>query len=450
MMKLIDPFTNDTYKEFELENISVTRSKINLAEKAFHFWRETPLDERAKVLKNIADHLVKEKDHLAITMTREMGKPISQAKAEVEKCAWVCNFYAKNGANFLQGTDISTDATSSYVVYQPYGVILAIMPWNYPMWQVFRFLAPAIMCGNVVLLKHAPNTFQSAKNIDEILKKAGLPDNNFQNLFIDVDQVEEVIAHPVVKAVTFTGSTTAGSKVAEQAGKNLKKSVLELGGSNSLVVFNDADLDQAAETCIRARFQNNGQSCIAGKRLFIHTDIYERMIKKLIAQVKKLKVGNPHDEKTYISVMARIDLADKLKDQLDDALQKGAQLQYGGKKDGTYFEPTILSHCKGDMNVMREETFGPLLALQTFSTEKEVIDKVNASHYALGCSIFTEDNKTIQNMIQEIREPAIFVNELVKSDPRLPFGGFKNSGYGRELGEEGIREFSLIQTVYKK
>ena len=450
MMKLINPFTNDTYKEIELENIAVTRTKIKSAEKAFHSWRETTFDERAKALKNIADQLVIEKEHLADTMTREMGKPISQAKAEVEKCAWVCNFYADNGAKFLADKTISTDATNSYVTYQPYGVILAIMPWNYPLWQVFRFLAPAIMCGNVALLKHAPNTFESAKNIAEVLQKAGLPENNFQNLFIDVDQVEEVIAHPAVKAVTFTGSTTAGSKVAEQAGKYLKKSVLELGGSNALVVFKDADLEQTAQTCIKARFQNNGQSCIAGKRLFVHTDIDESLTQKLIDQVKQLKTGDPLDEETYISVMARQDLADELKNQLDDALQKGAKLLYGGKQEGTYFEPTIISNCDDTMKVMQEETFGPLLAIETFSSEKEVINKINASNYALGCSIFTEDKNIINKMIQELREPAVFVNELVKSDPRLPFGGYKNSGYGRELAEEGIREFSLIKTIYKK
>ena len=450
MIKLINPYTNDTYKEIQIEDISVTRSKIDLAEKAFHSWRETTFDERAKALKNIADHLVKERDHLADTMTREMGKPVSQAKAEVEKCARVCHFYADNGAKFLADKTISTDATNSYVTYQPYGVILAIMPWNYPLWQVFRFLAPAIMCGNIALLKHAPNTFESAKNIADILQKAGLPKNNFQNLFIDVDLVEEVIAHPTVTAVTFTGSTTAGSKVAGLAGKYLKKSVLELGGSNALVVFKDAKLEQTAQTCIKARFQNNGQSCIAGKRLFIHTDIDESLTQELIKQVKKFKTGDPLDEETYISVMARKDLADNLKNQLDDALQKGAKLLYGGNQDGTYFEPTIISNCNNTMKVMHEETFGPLLAIETFSSEKEVIDKVNASNYALGCSIFTKDENIINKMVQELREPAVFVNELVKSDPRLPFGGYKNSGYGRELSEEGIREFSLIKTVFRK
>ena len=450
MIQLINPYTNNTYQKIDLENISATRSKIESAEKAFHSWRETHFDERAKALTNIADQLVKDKDHLADTMTREMGKPISQAKAEVEKCVWVCNFYAENGAKFLADKTISTDASNSYVTYQPYGVILAIMPWNYPLWQVFRFLAPAIMCGNIALLKHAPNTFKSAKNIASVLQKAGLPKNNFQNLFVEVDQVEEVIAHPVVKAVTFTGSTTAGSKVAEQAGKYLKKSVLELGGSNALVVFKDANLDQTAKTCIQARFQNNGQSCIAGKRLFVHNDIDESLTEKLIDQVKQLKIGDPLDEETYISVMARKDLADDLQIQLDDALQKGAQLLYGGNQDGTYFEPTIIINCNDSMKVMQEETFGPLLAIETFSNENEVISKVNASNYALGCSIFTEDDSIIDKMIQKLREPAVFVNELVKSDPRLPFGGYKNSGYGRELAKEGIREFSLIKTIYKK
>jgi len=450
MIQLVNPFTKDVYKEIELENTSITRSKIESAEKAFQSWKTTSFDERAKALKHIADHLVKEKDPLAETMTQEMGKPIAQAKAEVEKCAWVCNFYADNGAKFLADKNISTDASNSYVTYQPYGVILAIMPWNYPLWQVFRFLAPAIMCGNTALLKHAPNTFQSAKNIAEVLEKAGLPKNVFQNLFIDVDQVEDVIADPVVKAVSFTGSTTAGSKVAQLAGKYLKKSVLELGGSNALVVFKDADLDQTAKTCIQARFQNNGQSCIAGKRLFIQADIYDTFIQKLINQVKQLKIGDPLDKDTYISVMARQDLANELKNQLDDALQKGAQLIYGGKQDGTYFEPSIISNCNDSMKVMQEETFGPLLAIEKFNEESKIAHQAKATPYALGCSIFTKDDNIINKMLRDIREPAIFINELVKSDPRLPFGGFKHSGYGRELSAEGIREFSLIQTIYEK
>ena len=450
MMKLTNPYNSEVFKEINLDEIAVTQSKIEKAEKAFQLNRKSSLAERAKALKTIADQLLVQKDHLAHTMTSEMGKPVSQARGEVEKCAKVCHFYADNGANFLAAKTVSTDATSSYVTYHPYGVILAIMPWNYPLWQVFRFLAPAIMCGNVVLLKHAPNTFQSAKNIAELLRQAGLPENNFQNLFIDVDQVEEVIAHPAVKAVTFTGSTTAGSKVAEKAGKYLKKSVLELGGSNALVVFKDADLEQTAQTCVKARFQNNGQSCIAGKRLFIHSDIYKELTQKLVNQVSQLKIGDPLDEQTYISVMARQDLVDNLKEQLDDALQKGAQLLYGGSQNKTHFEPTILGNCDDSMKVMQEETFGPLLAIEKFSGEEEVIDKVNASAYALGCSIFTENDKIIDKMVSELSEPAVFVNGLVKSDPRLPFGGYKNSGYGRELAEEGIREFSLIKTVYKQ
>lgn len=448
MIELKDPYTAINFHKLELDDSAITRKKIDAAEDAFQEWKHSSFRSRAKVLNNIADQLRKHKEHLADTITKEMGKPISQARAEVEKCAWVCEFYAEKGPGFLADKKISTDASRSYVSYHPYGVILAIMPWNYPLWQVFRFLAPAIMAGNVVLLKHAPNTFLSAKNIADITQKAGLPKNNFQNLFVDVDQIETVIADPIVKAVTFTGSTIAGSKVAEKAGKYLKRSVLELGGSNALIVCKDADMQEAARTCIKARFQNNGQSCIAGKRLFVHSDIEDEFTEKLIDEVKQLKIGDPKNDATYISVMARKDLAEDLKKQLDDALEKGARLIYGGKQEGTFFEPTILIDCHDEMKVMTEETFGPLLAVRSFSDEEEVISKVNGSRYALGASVFTNNENIKEKMITELNEPSIFINELVKSDPRLPFGGFKDSGYGRELAEEGIREFSLVKTVY--
>jgi succinate-semialdehyde dehydrogenase/glutarate-semialdehyde dehydrogenase len=450
MIELKDPYTNTIFHKFELDDRAKTRSKIDAAQHAFQEWKKSSFDTRAKVLMNIAGQLRKQKHHLADTITKEMGKPISQARAEVEKCVWVCEFYAKKGTEFLADKIISTNASRSYISYHPYGVILAIMPWNYPLWQVFRFLAPAIMAGNVALLKHAPNTFLSAKNIADVTKKAGLPEVNFQNLFIDVEQVEAIIADPIVNAVTFTGSTTAGSKVAEQAGKNLKRSVLELGGSNALIICKDADIHKAARTCVKARFQNNGQSCIAGKRLFVHEDVQDEFISKLVDEVRQLRVGDPKMEETYISVMAREDLAYDLKKQLDDALEKGAQLIYGGKQDGSYFEPTILIDCDDDMKVMKEETFGPLLPVQAFSVEDEVIKKVNGSRYALGASVFTNNQTITKKMIAELNEPSIFINDLVKSDPRLPFGGYKDSGYGRELAEEGIREFSLIKTVYHK
>ncbi|MDR9449089.1 MAG: NAD-dependent succinate-semialdehyde dehydrogenase, partial [Psychroflexus sp.] len=424
--------------------------KITDAEIAFYEWRETSYDDRANLLLRIADLLISQKNLLADTMMQEMGKPIRQAKAEVEKCVWVCRYYAANGERFLKDQPIATDASNSFVRYNPYGVILAIMPWNFPLWQVFRFLAPAIMCGNATLLKHARNTFQSAINIHQILKDAGLPENLFQNLFINVNLVEKVIAHPVVKAVTFTGSTTAGSKVAALAGKHIKKSVLELGGSNALVVFDDADIDEAVRTCVAARFQNNGQSCIAGKRLYVHQDIYDNFIEKLVHETKQLVTGDPADDATYISVMARNDLAEQLKDQLDDAVEKGAKLICGGYQNQTYFEPSILTNCHHDMKVMHEETFGPLLGIETFRSEEDIIQKVNQSNYALGVSLFTNNQNRIKRLINQLEESAIFINELVKSDPRLPFGGYKNSGYGRELAAQGIREFAMMKTIYHK
>jgi succinate-semialdehyde dehydrogenase / glutarate-semialdehyde dehydrogenase len=399
-------------------------------------------------LKNVAKELRENKNEYATTITQEMGKPITQAIAEIEKCAWVCEYYANNAEEHLSSKTIETDAKQSYISYEPIGVVLAVMPWNYPFWQVFRFAAPALMAGNIGVLKHASNVMQSAENIQKVFERAGLPKGCFQNLPISSGKVESVIRDPRIQAVTLTGSKPAGSSVASIAGEEIKKSVLELGGSNALVVFKDANLEEAVKTCVQARFQNTGQSCIAGKRLLLDESISEEFLELFTKSVRELKSGDPMDEETFVGVLAREDLAEDLEEQVNSSVKAGAKILLGGKRDGTYFEPTIISEVSSKMKVFKEETFGPVISVTTFSSEQEAVDLVNTSDFGLGVSIFTEDFEKAKKLVPQFEDGAVFINELVKSDPRLPFGGTKISGYGRELSMYGIREFVNIKTVY--
>ena len=377
-----------------------------------------------------------------------MGKPISQAIAEVEKCAWVCEYYAENAKDQLQNEIIKTDAYKSYVSYEPLGVVLAVMPWNYPFWQVFRFAAPALMAGNIGVLKHASNVFGCALNIEKVFKGAGFPEHCFTTLLIGSDAMEDVIENEKVKAVTLTGSGPAGASVASIAGKNIKKTVLELGGSNALVVLKDCDMEKTVDICVQARYQNTGQSCIAGKRLIVDETIAEQFVQKLVLKVRELKSGDPMDEDTYIGTMAREDLAEDLEKQVNDSVNAGAKLILGGKREYAYFEPTILTNVTQEMPAFNQETFGPLLSVTTFKTVEEAIELSNNSQFGLGVSIFTKNIEEAEKLAFQFDEGAVFINELVKSDPRLPFGGVKMSGYGRELSEHGIREFVNRKTVY--
>ncbi len=401
-------------------------------------------------MKKAAADLLENTPDYARTISLEMGKPIKQAIAEVEKCAWVCEFYADNAATYLKEEVIATEADRSLVRFEPLGVVLAIMPWNYPFWQVFRFAAPALMAGNVGILKHASNVLKSAENIEQVFRNAGFPEGCFQNLVLGSDRIERLIKNPAVKAVTLTGSKAAGASVAAVAGSQIKKSVLELGGSNALLVFDDADLTQSVETCVQARFQNTGQSCIAGKRLLLQKGIAEKFKAQLLERVKALKSGDPLDDATYIGVLAREDLAEELQRQVDDSVSMGATILTGGKRQGTYYEPTLLSGVTPEMPVFREETFGPALAVTVFETEEEGVALVNNSEFGLGVSVFTSSRERAERLVPLFDEGAVFVNELVKSDPRLPFGGVKASGYGRELSGHGIQEFVNKKTVYYK
>jgi len=324
------------------------------------------------------------------------------------------------------------------------------MPWNYPFWQVFRFAAPALMAGNIGVLKHASNVMRSANNIQKVFERAGFPEGCFQNLVLGSSKIEDIIKDERIKAVTLTGSKPAGAAVASTAGSEIKKSVLELGGSNALVVFKDADIEESIKTCVQARFQNTGQSCIAGKRLILHESIAEEFIEGFVRQVRELKSGDPLDEDTFIGTLAREDLAEDLEKQIQESVKAGAKIVLGGKRDKAYMEPTILTGVTPEMSMFKEETFGPAIGVTTFKTDQEAIDLVNLSEFGLGVSIFTGNMEFAEKIVPEFEDGAVFVNELVKSDPRLPFGGTKISGYGRELSADGIREFVNKKTVYFK
>jgi len=434
-----------TYKNHTQKEVS---DIIDKADKRFYSWRETSFVERKKLMLAAALELKKNTREYAETMTREMGKPISQAIAEVEKCAWVCEYYAENAERQLQNEVIKTDAFKSYVSYEPMGVVLAVMPWNYPFWQVFRFAAPALMAGNIGILKHASNVFGSALNIEKVFKRAGFPENCFTALLVGSEVVKEIIENEKVKAVTLTGSGPAGSSVASIAGENIKKTVLELGGNNALVVFKDCEMDKTMETCVQARFQNTGQSCIAGKRLIIDESISEEFVEKMLLKIRELKSGDPMDDETFVGTLAREDLAKDLEKQVQASVKAGAKIAIGGKRQGAYFEPTVLTNVTKNMIVFKEETFGPVLSVTTFKTMEEAIELSNDSKFGLGVSVFTKNIEEAEKLAFQFDEGAVFINELVKSDPRLPFGGIKQSGYGRELSEHGIREFMNRKTVF--
>lgn len=449
-MKSINPFNGETVFENKALDSTQVKKAIEKTHERFKQWQTTSFDERNKLMLNLAKVLEKNKAEYAEIMTLEMGKPISQSIAEIEKCAWLCDYYAENAKEQLADKEIKTDATDSYVRYDPLGVILGVMPWNFPFWQAMRFAVPTVMAGNTVLLKHASNVMESAKMIEKSFADAGFPDNVFTNLTIGSSQVEEIIRHPMVKGVSLTGSKPAGAAVASIAAEEIKPSLLELGGSNALVVFEDCDMDSTIEIVSHARFQNTGQSCIAGKRLLIQEKIADEFLEKLTQKIISLKSGNPMGKDVYIGTMVSEKAATELAEQLDKSLKKGAEIVIGGNYHKAYFEPTLLKNVTEEMPVFKEETFGPLLACATFRTDEEAVQMVNNSAFGLGVSLFTQNEKRIKELIPQLEEGAVFVNELVKSDPRLPFGGTKISGYGRELSQDGIMAFVNKKTVFIK
>ena len=410
-------------------------------------WHNLSIQNRISFLPQLAQLLLENKEEYATCITTEMHKPISQAIAEVEKCALLCNYYYENAESFLAIKSIKADASESFVAYEPLGVILGVMPWNFPFWQVFRFAVPTLIAGNTVVVKHASNVPKSAELIQSIFEQAGFPKGCYQDLPIPSSEDAKVIANPIIKAVSLTGSEQAGVAVATEAGKHLKKCVLELGGNNAFIVLEDANLEKAVATAVNARMQNAGQSCIAAKRFFIQENIAAEFIAQFKVAIQNLKTGNPLAIETQIGSLARPDLAEELEVQVQKSIQMGAKLIIGGNRKEAFYEPTLLTEVTTEMPVFKEETFGPVAAITIFKTIDEAIELSNQSEFGLGVSIFTQDIDFIKTKISAFNEGAVFVNEMVKSDPRLPFGGVKKSGYGRELAKEGIKEFVNIKTV---
>jgi succinate-semialdehyde dehydrogenase / glutarate-semialdehyde dehydrogenase len=413
-------------------------------------WRNLSIQNRISFLPTLATLLLENKQEFATGITKEMHKPIAQSIAEIEKCALLCTYYFENAEKFLSTKVIKTEASESFVAYEPLGVILGVMPWNFPFWQVFRFAIPTIAAGNTVVVKHASNVPKSAELIQTLFEKAGFPKGCYQNLSISSNKVASVIANPIIKAVSLTGSELAGIAVATEAAKHLKKCVLELGGNNAFVILEDANIEKAVATAVNARMQNAGQSCIAAKRFLVHENIAEEFVAKFQVALQNLKTGNPLDKETQISSLARVDLAEEIETQVQKSIQMGATLICGGNRKEAFYEPTILTNVTVKMPVFNQETFGPVAAITTFKTIEEAIALSNRSDFGLGVSVFTQNRDCIKTKISAFNEGAVFINEMVKSDPRLPFGGVKKSGYGRELAEDGIKEFVNVKTVFIK
>jgi len=454
MITTINPTDGQEIASYEVYDENKVDKALKQAMKTFEEWRRQPFSKRSTVLKNIAKELRKEKEKLATIATLEMGKPIQQSRDEVEKCAKALEFYAKEGAKFLANEMVETDARKSYVTFQPLGVVLAIMPWNFPYWQVFRAMAPTVMAGNVMVLKHASNVCASALAIERVILSAGAPKGLLQTLILPSSRIEKLIDDPAIAAVTLTGSTAAGSKVAEAAGRNLKKQVLELGGSDAYVILEDADMDVAVEIAVRGRLVNSGQSCVSAKRFIVVRSIRKEFEQRYTEQMKLATYGNPMDEKSRIGPLARTDLRDQLHEQVLKSKEKGAKILCGGfipGGPGAYYPPTVLTNVKKGMPAYEEELFGPVAAVIEAKDEKDALRIANDSIYGLGGGIISSNRARAEKLaVEELDAGSCFVNDFVHSDPRLPFGGVKHSGYGREIGAFGIREFVNIKTVYIK
>ena len=450
MLQSIDPSSGEVIAEYREHDLEEIRGFVELADRASREWRRVDFSTRAAVLKRAGDLLEERAAALAVLMAGEMGKPVTQGEGEARKCAWVCRHYADHAEGYLRDQLIGTEAARSYVTYQPIGVVLAVMPWNYPLWQVFRFAAPALMAGNAGLLKHASNVSGCAQAIEDIFLEAGLPDGLFRTLLIPSARVEPVIAHPLVRAATLTGSGPAGAAVAAVAGRNLKKTVLELGGSDPYLVLADADLDLAARTCVTSRLLNGGQSCIAAKRFVVHESVSDEFTRKLTAGMASKNMGDPLDRETDIGPQARVDLRDELHQQVVDSVAAGARLELGGEVPpgpGAYYPATVLTGVTAGMPAYHEEMFGPVAAVIVVGSEDEAVTVANDSEFGLGAAVFSRDLDRAEAVAGRIEAGTVAVNSLVASDPRLPFGGIKHSGYGRELADLGIKEFMNAKTV---
>jgi succinate-semialdehyde dehydrogenase / glutarate-semialdehyde dehydrogenase len=446
IFKSINPFTQTVISEHEVLSNAQLNQKLELAESTFKNWRNTSFQERADKMQKFANILRANKNELGLLITNEMGKILAEAIAEVEKSAGNCNFYAENAEKMLKD-ELYDTPFKSMSVYDPSGAVFAIMPWNYPFWQVLRYAAPAIMAGNVTLLKHAPNVIGCAKAIENAFLEAGFPEGVFQQIVIDIPQVESVIAADIVSGITLTGSEMAGSSVAALAGKHIKKSVLELGGSDAFIVLNDADLDKAATVATQSRMLNAGQACICAKRFIVTEKVADEFSALFEQKVNALQQGNPLQDGINMGPLARLDLADKLSGQLEKSLRQGAKLVIGGEQNDCNFQPTLIDFVDSNNIAFQEETFGPLATIIRAKDENDAIAIANNHRYGLASAIWTEDRDKAYKLARRIEAGNVFVNSLVRSDSRIPFGGIKKSGYGRELSDIGMKEFMNMKSI---
>ena len=442
----INPFSKALIAEHEVLTDAQLKRKLELAESAFKNWRHTSFQDRADKMKKLADILREKKEELGLLITNEMGKILSEGIAEVEKCAANCDFYAENAEKMLRDEHYETPFISMSV-YDPMGAVFAIMPWNYPFWQVFRYAAPAIMGGNVSVLKHAPNTIGCAKAIENAFLEAGFPEGVFQQITITISQVESVIASDIVCGVTLTGSEMAGTSVASMAGKHIKKSVMELGGSDAFIILNDANLEKATTIATQSRMLNAGQACICAKRFIVTEKVADEFAALFAQKIKALQQGNPLQAGINMGPLARLDLAENLSRQLEKSLQQGAKLVVGGERDDTNFQPTLIDFVDSKNIAFQEETFGPLATIIRAKDENDAVAIANNHRYGLASSIWTEDRVNAHQLARKLEAGNVFVNSLVRSDSRIPFGGIKKSGYGRELSEVGIKEFMNMKSL---
>lgn len=446
VFKSINPFTQLIIAEHEVLTNAQLNQKLQLSERAFKNWRQTTYEQRAVMMKHLANILREKKEELGLLITNEMGKVLPESISEVEKSVGNCDFYAENAEKILKDEQYDTPF-KSMSVYDPMGAVFAIMPWNYPFWQVLRYAAPAIMAGNVTLLKHAPNVIGCAKAIENAFLEAGFPEGVFQQITIDIPQVESVIASDIVHGVTLTGSEMAGSSVASLAGKHIKKSVMELGGSDAFIVLNDANLEKAATVATQSRMLNAGQACICAKRFIVTEKVADEFTALFTQKIKSLQQGNPLQEGINMGPLARLDLAEKLATQLDKSLRQGAKLIVGGERENCNFQPTLIDFVDSNNIAFQEETFGPLATIIRAKDENDVITIANNHRYGLASAIWTEDRENAYRLARKIEAGNVFVNSLVRSDSRVPFGGIKKSGYGRELGAIGIKEFMNMKSL---
>ncbi|WP_434036032.1 NAD-dependent succinate-semialdehyde dehydrogenase [Formosa sp. 4Alg 33] len=447
----INPATEEKIAVYNRLTVEETQQKIEKAHQVFKEWKHTSYIKRAQLMNKLADELENNTDYYAEIATSEMGKTIGQSRKEVEKCAWVCRYYAENTKDLLQDNTVKTEAEKSYVTFQPLGVVLAVMPWNFPYYQVIRFLAPALMAGNTGVLKHASNVQGCAFAIEKAITKVGFPEGIFSNLNVASDAIKAVIEHKHIVAVTLTGSAPAGQSVASIAGKNLKKTVLELGGNDAYIVLDDADLEEATDLATLGRLQNNGQTCIAAKRIIVLDKIYDAFLKLYKEKMEAAKMGEPTNENTYYGPLARLDLRDELHKQVEKTIEQGGTLILGGKipnRKGAYYPATILTDLKDGMEAFNEELFGPVASVIRAKDEAHAIELANNSKFGLGAGVITSDKKKGEKIALQLEAGSCFVNKLVASDPRLPFGGIKTSGFGRELSGYGIKEFVNTKTIW--